>query len=394
MMLPTSLEDDTVVKGRPTPFTEFVLKLNSRCNLACDYCYMYEAVDRSWRDKPAAMTEDTLTQAARRVAEHAKQHDLDRLRIVFHGGEPLLSGPDALARAADRFRRETGPGTVLECSVQTNGVLLNEECAKILSRAGIRVGISVDGDRVATDRHRRFRDGRSSHDAVRNGLDVLRHHPEIFAGILCVIDLANPPIDTYTALLAHRPPAIDFLLPHGNWTTPPPGRPADDTTPYGDWAIAVFDRWYEAPVAETRIRLFHEIIQGLLGGASQSESVGLSPVAVIVIDVDGGLEQVDTLRTAYPGATSTKLNIFDHPFDTALLHSGVVARQSGLAALSETCLRCPVHLVCGGGYYPHRYRSGNGFRNPSVYCADLFRLIGHIKSRVSADVARIARRHT
>jgi uncharacterized protein len=45
--------------------------------------------------------------------------------------------------------------------------------------------------------------------------------------------------------------------------------------------------------------------------------------------------------------------------------------------------------VCGGGLYPHRYRPGEGFRNPSVYCPDLLRLIEHVSARVTADVARI-----
>src|ERR1043166_2879062 len=34
---------------RPTPFREFVLKVHSRCNLTCDYCYIYEMADQSWR---------------------------------------------------------------------------------------------------------------------------------------------------------------------------------------------------------------------------------------------------------------------------------------------------------------------------------------------------------
>jgi uncharacterized protein len=46
--------------------------------------------------------------------------------------------------------------------------------------------------------------------------------------------------------------------------------------------------------------------------------------------------------------------------------------------------------VCGGGLYPHRYRSGAGFRHPSVYCADLMKLITHVSDRVRGDVARLS----
>ena len=59
-----------------------------------------------------------------------------------------------------------------------------------------------------------------------------------------------------------------------------------------------------------------------------------------------------------------------------------MTRQLGVGALSDTCLGCPVHQICGEGYFPHRYRSGSGFRNPSVYCEDLQRVITHIAARV------------
>ena len=38
--------------------------------------------------------------------------------------------------------------------------------------------------------------------------------------------------------------------------------------------------------------------------------------------------------------------------------------------------------VCGGGYLPHRYGAGNGYRNPTIYCADYRKLIPHIRSRL------------
>ena len=63
-------------------------------------------------------------------------------------------------------------------------------------------------------------------------------------------------------------------------------------------------------------------------------------------------------------------------------HPGIVARQRGLAGLCQTCQECPVVTSCGGGLYAHRYRAGTEFANPSVYCADLLKLITHIKQRL------------
>jgi uncharacterized protein len=153
--------------------------------------------------------------------------------------------------------------------------------------------------------------------------------------------------------------------------------------------MAVFDRWYGAPKQETRVRFFEEVITLVLGGASRTEQVGLSPTAVVVVESDGAIEQADSLKSAYHGAAATGLNVLTNPFDAALVHPGVVARQIGLAALSDTCLACPVHAICGAGHYAHRYRAGHGFRNPSVYCADMRQLIDHVRARVASDLSAL-----
>ncbi|MEV6525679.1 FxsB family cyclophane-forming radical SAM/SPASM peptide maturase [Longispora sp. NPDC051575] len=376
---------------RPTPFQQFVVKVHSRCNLACDYCYIYELGDSTWRSKPTVMAPEIIDRTCARIGEHARAHGLGAVRVVLHGGEPLLAGAATLARTATALRAALPPATTLALSVQTNGVLLTDALLDTLATHGYTVGLSLDGDQEAHDRHRRYANGRGSHRAVVAALDLLAARPGMFAGLLCTVDLENAPVATYEALLAFRPPAMDLLLPHGTWSSPPPRRPADGSAPYADWLIAVFDRWYDAPRWETDIRLFDEIIRLVCGRPSRTEVVGLSPSGVVVVDTDGAVEQVDTLKAAYHGAPDTGLSVFDHPFDAALRHPAMVARQIGLAALSPTCMRCPVRDVCGGGCYPHRYRAGSGFRNPSVYCADMRRLIDHITGRLRADLRALTR---
>ena len=110
--------------------------------------------------------------------------------------------------------------------------------------------------------------------------------------------------------------------------------------------------------------------------------LGLAPSSLAVIETDGAYEQVDSLKVAFDGAPATGLNVFEHALDLVEQHPGIVARQQGLAGLCQTCRECPVVTSCGGGLYAHRYRSPAGFANPSVYCADLLKLITHIKSRL------------
>lgn len=389
---PATLDVSTLLANgwEPLPFREFIVKVHSRCNLSCDYCYMYEMADQSWQAQPRVMSGPIADLAARRIGEHARSHGLDQVTVILHGGEPLLAGRDLISRLVTATRAAAGPDVTVDACVQTNGVGLSDAYLRLFDDLGIRVGVSLDGDAIAHDRHRRFASGRGSHAAVTAGLNRLREFPHLFSGLLCVVDLLNDPVETYEALLAFGPPRMDFLLPHGTWTAPPPGRvPESAATPYADWLITVFDHWYARP--QTHVRLFEEIIRLLLGSTASSEAVGLAPARMVVIETDGTIEQADTIKVAFDGATATGLHLDHHPLDAVLRLPQVAARQIGEQALSPKCLDCGIRQVCGGGMYAHRYREGTGFANPSVYCPDLMALIGHIRDRMAADIQ--ARRH-
>jgi len=374
---------------RPRPFRQFVVKLHSRCNLSCSYCYVYRHVDQGWRAQPAVMSTETVRVLAARIAEHARRHCLDAVALVIHGGEPLLAGPDRIADLVGAVRAGLPTGTTTDVTVQTNATLLDDGFLALFHRLGIRVGVSVDGGRAAHDRHRRHADGRPSHPAVARALARLAsaEHRHLYAGLLATVDLANDPVRVYEDLLRHRPPEIDLLLPHGNWTNPPPGRLADSAaTPYGDWLVAVFDRWYGAGTRETGIRLFESLISLVLGGPSRTEAVGSGAADAVTVETDGSLEATDALKTTAPGLAATGLTIRDHTFDAVARHPRVRAQRAGRAGLAAACRGCPVVAACGGGLYAHRYAADTGFANPSVYCRDLHRLVRHIRSWVAADV--------
>lgn len=372
---------------RPVPFSEFIVKIHSRCDLACDYCYMYELADQTWRERPRRMSEEVAKQTAFRIGEHALAHQMSTVDLILHGGEPLLAGRDLISLLVTATREQAGPGVLVNARLQTNGVGLRDSYLQLFRDLDIRVGVSLDGPAEAHNRHRRFASGRGSHAAVIAGVRKLTSAPyrHLFAGLLCTIDLHNDPIATYQSLASLSPPKIDFLLPHGTWTAPPPGRVADaEETPYADWLIEIFDHWYPKP--STGIRLFEEIMLLLLGGVSASEQVGLAPTRILVIETDGAVEQGDSLKIAFHGAPHTGLHVDTDSLDTALSLPGIVARQLESQGLSPTCRECRIMNICGGGLYAHRYRSGNGFYNPSVYCPDLMRLIDHIRASMQASI--------
>jgi uncharacterized protein len=391
-----------VLQGRPdvgTPlgaerslahFSTFVLKLHARCNLRCDYCYMFAMADQNWRSRPPAMARDIIDRSAFRIAEHVTVHGVREVNIVLHGGEPLLAGPEAIAYAVQTIRVALGADIRTHFSVQTNGLLLDERFLDLFDRLDVHVGLSLDGDATSHDRHRRYANGNGSYAATAAAATLLVGRRRLFNGFLSVIDLRSDPIQAYESMLRFSPPIIDFLLPHGNWSAPPPGRSADDrSAPYGDWLATLFDHWYRTAPKETSVRVLDEIINLLLGGSSTVEGIGLSPVAVAVIESDGDIERSDALKSAYQEAGATGLNVASDPLDWALPRPGAAAGAPEPTALAAKCQECPVGTVCGGGLRAHRYQAGNEFDNPSVYCLDLYRLITHIRGSIAADLRRI-----
>src|SRR6187549_2094964 len=110
---------------QPTaPARQIVLKLHARCDLRCDYCYVYTKADQRWRTAVRVISRPTIGQAAVRIGEHAHDHRLPSVDLILHGGEPLLAGPDLIGYTVRSVRaqvgRATGGATRVEAMMQTN----------------------------------------------------------------------------------------------------------------------------------------------------------------------------------------------------------------------------------------------------------------------------------
>src|SRR5579872_708875 len=138
---------------QPTPFREFIIKIHSRCDLSCDYCYMYEMADQSWRNQPLRMSTEIAETIARRIGEHARAHKLPDVTLILHGGEPLLAGPQLIWSLVEATRKAAGPEVRVGVGVQTNGVGLTTPYLQLFDELGVRVGVSLDGGPAQHDRH-------------------------------------------------------------------------------------------------------------------------------------------------------------------------------------------------------------------------------------------------
>ncbi|MFJ2173924.1 radical SAM protein [Streptomyces sp. NPDC087851] len=127
------------------PFRTFILKVANRCNIDCDYCFVFNSKDQAARRLPARMDLAVARAAARRIGEHASAHRLRTIHVVLHGGEPLLVGVGHMAGLLEAVRDAAPAGTWVLFELQTNGTLLSGAWLDLFERYEVAVGVSLDG---------------------------------------------------------------------------------------------------------------------------------------------------------------------------------------------------------------------------------------------------------
>jgi len=362
--------------------TSFLLKVASRCNLDCDYCYVYHHADQSWRSMPKLLGVHERAAFASRLAEYVRAAELKHCVVVFHGGEPLLMGAEALVGFASQLRDAVGPDVQLDLGLQTNGLLLTREILAQFEEAKIAVSLSLDGPAEANDLHRTSKTGRSSFKKALAGLEALKSVPEVFAGVIAVIDPRIEPRVLFDFFAAHDVPKLDFLLPDAHHLRPPPGRPEQPDL-YERWLLSAFDLWLDE-YPQLRVRTFEALLDASAGLSSQTDAFGFGDVSLITVETDGTYHDLDVLKVVGQGATRLSGSVHD----TSILE---VARSPHIQThrqllrkegLCKTCQQCDVVEVCGGGSLPHRHHL-NGFRNPTVYCHEMRSLVRHVRHRLA-----------
>lgn len=363
----------------PARITSFLVKVASRCNLDCDYCYVYHHADQSWRTMPKLLSADDRASFARQLGDYAKQANLTHCAVVFHGGEPLLAGAGSLAAFATEIRAATT--AKVDVGLQTNGLLLDDAALDHLEAADIGVSLSLDGPREAQDKHRTTRKGRSSFDKVLAALERLKKRPKLFAGVIAVIDASTSPEELFAFFDEHQPPKLDFLLPDAHRQRPPPGRELDPSL-YERWLIRAFDLWLDH-YPHLPVRTFEALLDAVSGLPSRTDAFGFGDVSLISIETDGSYHDLDVLKVTHDGATRLGGSVRDTPIADVAASAQIAAHRAHLskAGLCKQCQACPIVEICGGGSLPHRYDS-DGFSHPTIYCGEMLALVEHARKRL------------
>lgn len=88
-----------------------------------------------------------------------------QISAAWQGGEPTLMGID-FYRKAVKFQHQYANGKMVGNSLQTNGLLIDDQWVSFLRENNFLVGLSIDGLQHIHDRYRKDRSGRGSWEKV------------------------------------------------------------------------------------------------------------------------------------------------------------------------------------------------------------------------------------
>ncbi len=352
--------------------------VSGRCNMRCRYCFYADVSDKRKERLSGVMSEDTLEH----VVYNALRETTDVCVFGFQGGEPTLAGLEFYRMIID-FERKHNPNNItIRHSIQTNGLLLDDEWCSFLAQYNFLVGLSIDGPKDVHDRYRFDASGKETHNRCLRAARMLSKH-RVDYNILTVVT---------RSLAAHPDMAFNFYKKHGFrhlqfipcldglGDNPNSHDYSLDSGPYGDFLCRLFDLWYGDYVKNDyySIRSFDNYVYMLAGFPPENcAACGICSVTPL-IEADGSVYPCDF----YALDDYLLGNVHTHSFQDMI--SGSIAESFVNASrhIHNECRNCRYYNICRGGCRRDR-ESYAGQPGLNVHCTAYKKFFSHALPRMA-----------
>lgn len=344
--------------------TILIKPVSGLCNMKCEYCFYCDEMDRRETASYGMMSVDTLKNIIRKSMRQAEEE----ICFAFQGGEPTLRGLEFFRAAMELERRCNRKGLRVSNTIQTNGLLLDEEWCRFFRDSQMLVGVSVDGTALIHDSCRKDTLGRGTYERIRRGVDLLDRF-QVEYNILTVV----------TAAVAQNIREIYGEYRRNGWNYQQyilcldpmgesPGARGYSLTPemYGRFMTELFQMWYKdwrrgkAPY----IRQFENYIGILLGYLPEAcEHRGTCSVQCVA-EADGSAYPCD-----FYALDEYRLGSYNSASIEKLTQSKAAqdfVRESAL--LCDECISCKWYILCRGGCRRHRVKEEQSGRYKDYFC--------------------------
>lgn len=336
------------------------------CNLACEYCFYLEKEKMYTSNKYWAMNDEVLE---RYIKEYIEAQIIPNITFAWQGGEPTLLGVEFFKKAV-KLQKKYLNGKKIENTLQTNGILLNDQWGQFLSENNFLVGLSIDGPSEIHNKYRLQKGGQPSFDHVIKGLNFLKKHNVEFNTLTCVQrDNSYKPLEVYAFLkeigsrfmqfipIAERRALntnrnqLELVSPIykeetvvTDWSVEP--------LQFGKFMMAIFDQWVRNDVGKYYVQLF-DVCLGIWYNRESSLCVFNKTCGqALALEHNGDIYSCD--HFVFP---ENKLqNIMEESLKKIVNSDKQI--QFGLdknKKLPRYCLECDMLFVCNGECPKNRF---------------------------------------
>lgn len=359
----------------------------SLCNLRCKYCYYLEK-SKLYEDNKNHVITDALLEKF--IKEYIEAQTTPQVLFTWHGGETLMR-PISFYRRALELQRYYARGRQIDNSIQTNGILLNDEWCRFFKENNFLVGVSIDGPQEFHDEYRRTATGKPSFRQVMKGIDLLNKYGVEWNALAVVNDFnADYPLDFYhffkdiDCRYIQFTPIVERIVKRTDGLTLAPGMEEGGeltgfsvtAEQWGSFLCTIFDEWVHHDVGEYYIQLFDATLANWVGVAPGICTMAKECGHAGVMEYNGDVYSCD--HFVYP---EYKLGNLAYKTIYEMMNSDRQKEFSKMKyrLLPQQCKECKYQFACHGECPKNRFiRDKYGNTGLNYLCKGYYQFFEHV----------------
>jgi uncharacterized protein len=348
---------------QPTPF----------CNINCRYCYLPQ------RDAKTVMPLPTVNTIFEKI--FASGWSSPYLTVIWHAGEPLVLASSYYQAAFEAIEALRPSGMELRHSIQTNGMLIDQDWCDFIKKWRVGVGVSIDGPRHLHDANRVTRSGKGTFDRAIAGIRLLRREKVPFHVITVLSEKSmRAPDELLDFYLSEGIDDVCFNVEEseGSYVSGllSSGNPAADFRCF-------LDRFWTLSRKSSRIQFIREI-DGMIRRIFRpehacAENAQVEPFGMVNIDCHGNVSSFSPELLGYKDAKYNDFivgNILSESLEDMLRSPAMQAMTRDIAAGVAMCRKeCDYYSVCGGGAPVNKLAENGSFASSRTKFCTLVQIV-------------------
>ncbi len=241
-----------------------IFKATDLCNSNCIYCHAVRKGDQSIKTMPLDILEKFFARANAFLTERPEE----TLKIIWHGGEPLMLGPDYFYRALE-FKQThcKDTGSRISFDMQSNLTLFSREYVDVLREMGIKSfgtsyelfpGIRGRGGKEGSDHYNR---------QFMDALSLLEQEGFSWGIIYVVTKLAlKEPLQLFRTL-ANFVPSASVMFNPVTFYKDKPDQVTITPEEFVDFLGRIFPEWWRHRNRYPGVDPFKSLVENILEGS-------------------------------------------------------------------------------------------------------------------------------